>query len=80
MLEYRTSPHSFSGFGRTETSFSAREPKANEENWRELMALYEAGKIDPLVGDVFPLSEYAPALRRLSGRAAIGKVVLGTGA
>jgi NADPH2:quinone reductase len=57
-------------------SFSVREPKANEENWRELMALYEAGKIDPLVGDVFPLSDFAPALRRLSGRAAIGKVVL----
>ena len=59
-------------------SFSVREPNANEENWQELMALYEAGKIDPLVGDVFPLSDYAPALRKLSGRAAVGKVVLRT--
>jgi NADPH2:quinone reductase len=59
-------------------SFSVREPEANEQNWRELIGLYEAGKVDPLIGDVFPLAEYAKAMRRLSGREAIGKVVLRT--
>ena len=57
-------------------SFSLREPAVNAENWQQLVGLYERGVIDPLVGAVFPLAEYAPALRRLSGRQAIGKVVL----
>ena len=38
--------------------------------------LVERGRIDPLVGRCYPLEQYARALRRLSERRAIGKVVL----
>ena len=38
--------------------------------------MYEAGKIDPLIGAEYPLEDYAKALRDLSERRAIGKVVV----
>jgi NADPH2:quinone reductase len=57
-------------------SFSVREAALNEQNFRDILGLFEAGKINPLVGRTYPLSEYATALRCLSGRTAIGKVVL----
>jgi len=57
-------------------SFSVREPALNEQNFREILALFEAGKINPLVGRTLPMTEYAAALRCLSGRTAIGKVVV----
>jgi NADPH:quinone reductase len=57
-------------------SFSLRERQLNEQNFREILALFEAGRINPLVGRTLPMTEYAAALRCLSGRTAIGKVVL----
>jgi NADPH2:quinone reductase len=60
-------------------SFSVREPALNEQNFRDILGLFEQGKINPLVGRTFPLAEYADALRCLSGRTAIGKVVLQVG-
>jgi len=61
-------------------SFAARDPAANELNFREILTLFEQGKINPLVGRTFPMTEYAAALRCLSGRSAIGKVVVEIGA
>jgi NADPH:quinone reductase len=61
-------------------SFAGREPQRNEQNFREILAMFERGEIRPLVGSIFPLTDYAKAFRRLSGRAAIGKVVLQVGA
>ncbi len=61
-------------------SFSARESALNEQNFRDILALFERGKISPLVGSTFPLHDYAAALRCLSGRTAVGKVVLRIGA
>ncbi|TVS18230.1 MAG: NADPH:quinone oxidoreductase family protein [Gammaproteobacteria bacterium] len=57
-------------------SFTAREPEENARNWDELRDLFTAGKIKPKVSKVFPLSDYAAALRCLTERQAIGKVVV----
>jgi NADPH2:quinone reductase len=57
-------------------SFTGREPEANAENWRELGEMFAAGRIAPRVNRTFPLEEYAAALRCLSERQAIGKVVV----
>ena len=60
-------------------SFAARERQLNDRNFAEILDFFERGKINPLVGATYPLAEYAPALRCLSGRTAIGKVVLRMG-
>jgi NADPH2:quinone reductase len=61
-------------------SFAAREPELNDQNFRDILGLFERGKINPLVGKTYAFSDYAEAFRCLSGRAAIGKVVLRIGA
>ena len=60
-------------------AWSMRNPAQQIENFQEVLALYEAGGIDPLVGRTYPLDGYAQALRDLSERRAIGKVVLTVG-
>jgi NADPH2:quinone reductase len=60
-------------------SFSARDPETNDQNFREILQFFEQHKINPLVGSTLALKDYAPALRCLSGRTAIGKVVLRIG-
>lgn len=57
-------------------SWSGRFLDEAAANFREILALYEAGKIDPLVGKEYLLEDYALALRDLSERRAIGKVVV----
>lgn len=57
-------------------SWSGRFVEEAAENFREIIEFYEAGKIDPLVGAEYPLEDYARALRDLSERRAIGKVVV----
>jgi len=57
-------------------AWTAREPAAAAQNFEEILGFFEAGRIDPLVGRVFPLEQYAEALRCLSERQAIGKVVV----
>lgn len=57
-------------------AWSAKAPQEAAENFREILAFYEEGKIDPLIGAEYPLESYAQALRDLSERRAIGKVVV----
>src|SRR5512139_2120068 len=57
-------------------SFAEREPQAQQQNLRELWALFEAGKLRPVVGAVHPLTDYAEAFRSMEQRRAVGKVVL----
>ena len=57
-------------------AWSMRSPEQHDRNFGEILELFEAGRIDPLVGRCYPLEEYAQALRDLSERCAIGKVVL----
>ena len=42
----------------------------------ELFALFEAGKLRPLVDTRLPLAEFAGALARVERREVIGKIVL----
>lgn len=57
-------------------AWSQLEPQENNENFAEMLGLFQAGKINPLVGRQFPLEHYAQAMRCLSERQAIGKVVV----
>lgn len=57
-------------------SFAAREPDEDARNWQELREMFTAGRIRPRVSRVFPFSESADALRCLTERQAIGKVVV----
>ena len=57
-------------------AFSARFPQEHEANAREILNLFAQGKINPLIGQTFVFNEYAQALRCLSERQAIGKVVV----
>ncbi len=57
-------------------AWSAREPAAASGNFAEIMQMYEAGKLDPIIGARYKLEDYAAALRCLMNREAIGKVVV----
>jgi NADPH2:quinone reductase len=57
-------------------AFAARDRATNDRNFGHLLELFAAGRLDPRVGRVYPMAEYAAALRCLSGRQALGKVVL----
>jgi NADPH2:quinone reductase len=57
-------------------AWSARYRDEADANFQEILDLYRDGKIKPLVGRTYPLEEYAAALRCLSERQAIGKVVV----
>ncbi len=53
-----------------------REPAQEAANLRALLALYAAGKLRPKISATFPLSQGGEAIRKLSQREAIGKVVV----
>ena len=57
-------------------AFSGLFPQDNQKNFEDLMAMFEQGKIDPLIGAEFALSDYAAALNCLAERKAVGKVVV----
>lgn len=57
-------------------AFSARFPKESRQNFKEIMEMFEAGRINPLVGQEFSFNEHVEALNCLEQRRAIGKVVL----
>lgn len=57
-------------------AWSARAPQEAASNFEEILDLYRQGRINPLVGAEYPLTDYAAALRCLMERRAIGKVVV----
>jgi NADPH:quinone reductase len=57
-------------------AWSARFPSEAADNFREILELYEQGRINPLVGAEYAFDDYAAALRCLMERRAIGKVVV----
>jgi NADPH2:quinone reductase len=57
-------------------AYTARFPKENQENIKELMDLYVSGKIKPHVSASFPMDKAGDAIRQLSTRKAQGKVVV----
>ena len=54
----------------------ARDPKAHQQNVKELFDLYKAGKIRPHVSNAYPMEQAADAIRELQDRKAQGKVVV----
>ena len=57
-------------------TWAAREPAENDANFAQLLEWFEAGKLKPVICANYPLAEAAAALRHLSNRQAIGKVVV----
>jgi len=51
-------------------------PAKIEQGWQELLKLYEAGKLKPVIAARYPMSRVADAMKHLTSRAAIGKIVL----
>jgi NADPH2:quinone reductase len=51
-------------------------PERTQENHRELLALYEAGKLKPYVGRTYPLNQAVEALKALQNREVTGKIIL----
>jgi NADPH:quinone reductase len=51
-------------------------PQIVQEATRELMSLWEAGAVQPVVGATFPLEQAADAHRLIEERKSVGKVVL----
>lgn len=60
-------------------AFTAREPVKYREQVQELFDLMQAGKIDPLVSETFPLERGADAIAKLENREAVGKLVVTMG-
>lgn len=54
----------------------ARDPKAHQQNVKELFELYSEGKIKPHVSSTYPLEKSADAITELMERRAKGKVVV----
>lgn len=57
-------------------AWSGKFPQQARQNFVEVMDMFEAGKINPLVGKEFAFTDYAAALNCLDQRQAVGKVVL----
>ncbi|MEX2130100.1 MAG: NADPH:quinone oxidoreductase family protein [Pseudohongiellaceae bacterium] len=56
--------------------FRREEPQAYEENFRELLALYAAGKLHPAVTQSFAAADYVRAFNVFAERKVMGKVIL----
>ncbi len=57
-------------------AFTAREPVKYREQVAELFDMMQAGKIDPLVSETFPLERAGEAIAKLENREAVGKLVV----
>ena len=57
-------------------SWTKREPEAHKQNMVELFELFTEGSIQPHVSSTYPLGQFLDAFGEVSGRRAIGKVVL----
>ncbi len=61
-------------------SFTARDPRRNQEHLQELLSWFASGKIQPVVSATYPLEHAADALNDMMNRKVTGKVVLLIGA
>jgi NADPH2:quinone reductase len=60
-------------------TWAQRHPQDSLQNMAELSALVASGDLDPKVTERYPLEEFARAFSAISGRRALGKVVLTMG-
>ncbi len=56
-------------------SWATRDPEASRENYAELFAMVDDGRIEPEVTEVYELADYQEAFRTISERRARGKLV-----
>ncbi len=56
--------------------FRKEEPQAYEENFVELLEMFSAGKLKPIISQTFTLEDYVSAFSVFTERRAMGKVVL----
>ena len=57
-------------------SYRDRNPAKIQQTWKELFALYEGGKLKPVIGGRFPMESVADAMELLASRKAVGKIVM----
>jgi NADPH:quinone reductase-like Zn-dependent oxidoreductase len=57
-------------------AFAARDPKANRAHVSRLFRLWEEGKIQPRVSEVFEFADAGKAIQKMADRGAIGKLVV----
>lgn len=57
-------------------AFAARDPKTNRANIATLFDLYAAGKVKPVISEIFALENAGDAIAKLSNRTAVGKLVV----
>lgn len=57
-------------------AFTGREPQRHQENLKELMAWFKAGKLRPHVSRTYKFTEVAEALNDMAARKVKGKIVL----
>jgi NADPH:quinone reductase len=57
-------------------AYRQHNPAKIEQAWKELFGLYEAGKLKPVIGGSYPMTDVAEAMNFLSSRKATGKIVL----
>ncbi|MDO8270981.1 MAG: NADPH:quinone oxidoreductase family protein [Gammaproteobacteria bacterium] len=56
--------------------FRKEEPQAYEENFAELLEMFSAGKLKPIITQTFALEDYVSAFSVFTERRAMGKVIL----
>lgn len=56
--------------------YRSRQPQVIPETHEALMALWEQGQVDPLIGAELPLDQAPDALARLGDRGTVGKTIL----
>ncbi|HTG15047.1 MAG TPA: NADPH:quinone oxidoreductase family protein [Blastocatellia bacterium] len=57
-------------------AYRQHNPKKIEQGWKELFALYEAGKLKPVIGARYPMERVPDAMKHLASGNAVGKIVL----
>lgn len=57
-------------------AYRQHNPAKIERAWKALFELYEAGKLKPVIGGLYPMAEVAEAMNFLTSRQATGKIVL----
>ncbi|MCW8128335.1 NADPH:quinone oxidoreductase family protein [Microbulbifer halophilus] len=57
-------------------SWAQRDPKANLQNFAELLQMVEKGELEPLTTEVYPFEDFVQAFAAITERRARGKVIL----
>jgi NADPH2:quinone reductase len=57
-------------------AFTEKEPAAHAANMRELFGWVESGQVRPVIDAVFPLADGIAAIKKVTGRDVMGKVIV----